>query len=116
LRALAAHFKAFNSLGIPVTRPAQCRINIIPSIPIIYVCGFAAAHGEIEETVADPYMGFNLDSTEARQVWDGILHKFFLVIPKERDKAGSCDITTPSQIWFGRDSFVNSQYSIHILP
>jgi hypothetical protein len=34
--------------------------------PIIYVRGFAATQGEIEETVADPYMGFNIGSTKLR--------------------------------------------------
>jgi hypothetical protein len=33
-----------------------------PFHPIIYVRGFAATQGEIEDTVADPYMGFNLGS------------------------------------------------------
>ncbi len=36
-----------------------------PYHPIIYVRGFAATQGEIEETVADPYMGFNIGSTRA---------------------------------------------------
>jgi hypothetical protein len=36
-----------------------------PFHPIIYVRGFAATSGEIEETVADPYMGFNIGSTKA---------------------------------------------------
>ena len=31
-----------------------------PYYPIIYVRGFAATQGEIEETSATPYMGFNL--------------------------------------------------------
>ena len=35
-----------------------------PYHPIIYVRGFAATQGEIEETVADPYMGFNIGSTK----------------------------------------------------
>jgi hypothetical protein len=39
-----------------------------PYHPIIYVRGFAATHDEIEETVADPYMGFNLESTKTRQI------------------------------------------------
>jgi hypothetical protein len=39
-----------------------------PFHPIIYVRGFAATSGEIEETVADPYMGFNIGSTKARMV------------------------------------------------
>lgn len=35
-----------------------------PYHPIIYVRGFAATRSEIEETVADPYMGFNIGSTK----------------------------------------------------
>jgi len=52
--------------------------------PIIYVRGFAATQGEIEETVADPYMGFNLGSTKARQIWTGELKKFFFESPMVR--------------------------------
>lgn len=52
-----------------------------PYHPIIYVRGFAATQGEIEETVADPYMGFNLGSTKTRQAWNGELKKFFFESP-----------------------------------
>lgn len=52
--------------------------------PIIYVRGFAATQSEIEETVADPYMGFNLGSTKTRQVWNGELKKFFFESPLVR--------------------------------
>lgn len=38
--------------------------------PIIYVRGFAMTRGEIEDTTATPYMGFNLGSTKLRQEWD----------------------------------------------
>ena len=38
-----------------------------PYYPIIYVRGYAATMGEIEETVGTPYMGFNLGSTKVRQ-------------------------------------------------
>lgn len=55
-----------------------------PHHPIIYVRGFAATQGEIEETVADPYMGFNLGSTKARQIWTGELRKFFFESPMVR--------------------------------
>jgi pimeloyl-ACP methyl ester carboxylesterase len=40
-----------------------------PHHPIIYVRGYAMTQGAIEETVADPYMGFNLGSTKLRQVY-----------------------------------------------
>ena len=55
-----------------------------PFHPIIYVRGFAATQGEIEKTVADPYMGFNIGSTKARQIWTGELKKFFFESPVVR--------------------------------
>jgi hypothetical protein len=55
-----------------------------PYHPIVYVRGFAATAGEIEETVADPYMGFNLGSTKIRQAWTGELKKFFFESPMMR--------------------------------
>ncbi|MCO4099308.1 MAG: hypothetical protein HEQ38_07900 [Gemmatimonas sp.] len=38
-----------------------------PYFPIIYVRGYAMTGGEVENTVADPYMGFNVGSTKLRQ-------------------------------------------------
>ncbi len=38
-----------------------------PHYPIIYVRGYAMTGGEVENTVADPYMGFNIGSTKLRQ-------------------------------------------------
>ena len=55
-----------------------------PYHPIVYVRGFAATQGEIEETVADPYMGFNIGSTKARTVWTGEVRKFFFESPLVR--------------------------------
>ena len=55
-----------------------------PFHPIIYVRGFAATQGEIEETVADPYMGFNIGSTKARRVWAGEIRRFFFESPLVR--------------------------------
>ena len=55
-----------------------------PFHPIIYVRGFAATQGEIEETVADPYMGFNIGSTKARRVWTGEIRRFFFESPLVR--------------------------------
>ena len=34
-----------------------------PFHPIIYVRGYAMTHGEIDDTTADPFCGFNLGST-----------------------------------------------------
>src|SRR6267142_753345 len=52
--------------------------------PIIYLRGFAGTQGEVEDTVADPYMGFNIGSTKARQAWDGTIRKFFFESPMVR--------------------------------
>lgn len=55
-----------------------------PYHPIIYVRGFAATQGEIEETVADPYMGFNIGSAKARMAWTGDVKRFFFESPLVR--------------------------------
>lgn len=57
-----------------------------PYHPIIYVRGFAGTQGEIEETVADPYMGFNVGSTKSRRLWDGTMRRFFFESPLVRLK------------------------------
>ena len=58
--------------------------SLHPFHPIIYVRGFAATQGEIEETVADPYMGFNIGSTKARAAWTGDIRRFFFESPLVR--------------------------------
>jgi hypothetical protein len=55
-----------------------------PHHPIIYVRGFAATQDEIEETVADPYMGFNIGSTKARVAWTGDVKRYFFESPLVR--------------------------------
>lgn len=52
--------------------------------PIIYVRGYAMTQSEIEDTVADPYMGFNIGSCKTRQLWDGRIKKFFFESPLVR--------------------------------
>lgn len=52
-----------------------------PYYPIIYVRGYAATMGEIEETVATPYMGFNLGATKVRQDYDGEIVRFIFESP-----------------------------------
>lgn len=47
--------------------PTKPRPVTPPYYPIIYVRGYAATIGEIEDTVGTPYMGFNLGSTKIRQ-------------------------------------------------
>lgn len=55
-----------------------------PYHPIIYVRGFAATSGEIEDTVSDPYMGFNIGSTRARKGWTGETQRFYFESPLVR--------------------------------
>lgn len=57
---------------------------VAPYHPIIYVRGFAATQGEITETVADPYMGFNIGSTKSRMAWTGDLQRYFFESPLVR--------------------------------
>lgn len=52
--------------------------------PIIYVRGYAMTQTEIEDTVADPYMGFNLGSCKVRQLWNGTVKKYFFESPLVR--------------------------------
>src|SRR5512138_3497944 len=52
--------------------------------PIIYVRGYAMTQTEIEDTVADPYMGFNIGSCKVRQVWDGSVKKYYFESPLVR--------------------------------
>ena len=55
-----------------------------PFFPIIYVRGFAGTQSEIEETVADPYMGFNVGSTKVRQLWTGDVDRLYFESPLVR--------------------------------
>jgi hypothetical protein len=52
-----------------------------PYYPIIYVRGYAATMNEIEETVATPYMGFNLGATKIRQNYEGDIVRFIFESP-----------------------------------
>ncbi len=52
-----------------------------PYYPIIYVRGYAATMGEIEDTVATPYMGFNLGATKIRQDYEGKIARFIFESP-----------------------------------
>jgi len=52
-----------------------------PGYPIIYVRGFAATMNEIEDTVATPYMGFNLGATKIRQNYEGEIRRFIFESP-----------------------------------
>lgn len=52
-----------------------------PYFPIIYVRGYAMTPGEIADTVATPYMGFNLGATKLRQRVDGSVHRHVFESP-----------------------------------
>ena len=52
-----------------------------PYYPIVYVRGYAATMGEIEDTVATPYMGFNSGSTKIRQDYQGDIKRFIFESP-----------------------------------
>lgn len=52
-----------------------------PWHPIIYVRGYAGNDAEIEDTVAEPYMGFNLGATKFRQAWDGTVRRHYFESP-----------------------------------
>lgn len=52
--------------------------------PIVYVRGYAGTQGEVEDTVADPYMGFNVGSTKLRQKGDGSIAKHVFESPLVR--------------------------------
>jgi hypothetical protein len=40
-------------------------------LPIVYLRGFAGGDGEIDETTADPFNGFNVGSVLTRTGWTG---------------------------------------------
>lgn len=52
-----------------------------PFYPIIYVRGYAMTQGEIDDTVATPYMGFNLGATKTRQDWEGKVKRHIFESP-----------------------------------
>ena len=52
-----------------------------PFYPIVYVRGYAGSQSEVENTVATPYMGFNLGSTKTRQLWDQNVAKYIFESP-----------------------------------
>jgi len=55
-----------------------------PFFPIIYVRGYAGTQSAVEDTVATPYMGFNLGSTKLRQAWTGDLQPHIFESPLVR--------------------------------
>ncbi|HXD37760.1 MAG TPA: hypothetical protein VN624_13980 [Rhodanobacter sp.] len=57
---------------------------VAPYFPIVYVRGYAMTANEIADTVATPYMGFNLGSTKVRQAWDGTVRRHVFESPLVR--------------------------------
>src|SRR5262245_31674206 len=55
-----------------------------PYYPIIYVRGYAGTDSDIEDTVSDPYMGFNLGSTRLRTAWTGDTERYYFESPLVR--------------------------------
>jgi hypothetical protein len=55
-----------------------------PYYPIIYVRGYAGTDNEIEDTVSDPYMGFNLGSTRVRTLHTGEIQRYYFESPVVR--------------------------------
>jgi len=61
--------------------PVEADMIKPPYYPIVYVRGYAGSQSEVEETVATPYMGFNLGSTKIRQLWDQEIVKYVFESP-----------------------------------
>lgn len=70
-----------------------------PFFPIIYVRGYAGSAGEVEDTVATPYMGFNDGSTKLRQSWTGeiVRHIFESPLLRLMKDYGYADIYSEGQ-------------------
>ncbi|MCB9897809.1 MAG: hypothetical protein H6825_07385 [Planctomycetes bacterium] len=49
--------------------------------PIVYIRGYAGSQAEVEDTVADPYMGFNWGATKVRQEWTGKVERHIFESP-----------------------------------
>ena len=87
-----------------------------PYYPIVYVRGYAATMTEIEDTVATPYMGFNLGSTKIRQDYDNEVQRFIFESPlirlmkdegyqdtyKDGDYIPTDQAVSPRSIWIFR--------------
>ncbi len=87
-----------------------------PYFPIVYVRGYAATMDEIEDTVATPYMGFNLGSTKIREDFKGEIQRFIFESPlirlmkehgyvdayKHGQLASMDEQVTPRSIWVFR--------------
>lgn len=66
------------------TKEAVAETIAPPFYPMIYVRGYAGNQSEVEDTTADPYMGFNIGSTKIRQLWQGNCTRFYFESPLVR--------------------------------
>ena len=83
-----------------------------PFHPIVYVRGFAATQGEIDETVADPYMGFNIGSSKARLAWTGEVRRFYFESPLVRLMSDH----QYQDVYVEGDDLVAAKYTDHPVP
>lgn len=83
-----------------------------PFHPIIYVRGFAATQGEIDDTVADPYMGFNIGSTKVRVAWTGDIKRFYFESPLVRLMSDY----KYEDVFVEGDDLVAVEHSEHTIP
>jgi hypothetical protein len=83
-----------------------------PFHPIIYVRGFCGTQGEIEETVADPYMGFNIGSTKARVAWTGDVRRSYFESPLVR-LMGDHDY---EDVFVDGDDLIEAERTEHAVP
>jgi hypothetical protein len=65
-----------------------------PYFPIIYIRGYAMTQAAVEDTVADPYMGFNIGSTKIRQLYtqETVRHIFESPLVRLMKDEGYADI------------------------
>lgn len=83
-----------------------------PFHPIIYVRGFAATQGEIDETVADPYMGFNIGSAKARVAWTGDVRRYYFESPLVRLMGDH----KYEDVFVDGDDLVAAEHNQHAVP
>ncbi|GAB4280155.1 MAG: hypothetical protein Kow0092_35840 [Deferrisomatales bacterium] len=71
-----------------------------PYYPIVYVRGYAGTQGEVEDTTATPYMGFNLGATKLRQAHTGriVSHVFESPLIRLMKDEGYADAYRDGQI------------------
>ncbi len=87
-------------------------VSPAPFHPIIYVRGFAATQGEIDDTVADPYMGFNIGSTKVRVAWTGDIKRFYFESPLVRLMSDY----KYEDVFVDGDDLVSVEHSHHPVP